>query len=143
MKSKGVTVRPIVMLDGAARSTRCGSRTSKVPCANRVGGENKGWTYAKYLSGTSAAASPRVGRNKRELARLKQSREQRRERAAAHGGARAFRDRIADVEIDADWRSRSLPARALQRRRDESSRGPESSAAQDPRLARSARTSPS
>jgi alkylation response protein AidB-like acyl-CoA dehydrogenase len=49
MKSPGVTARPIVMLDGEhdQRSLVRG----RVPVANRVGEENKGWTYAKYLLG--------------------------------------------------------------------------------------------
>jgi alkylation response protein AidB-like acyl-CoA dehydrogenase len=41
MKSPGVSVRPIVLLDGE-RSTKSGSTTSEVPAENLVGEENKG-----------------------------------------------------------------------------------------------------
>lgn len=49
MASPGVTVRPIVLIDGEAEVNEVFFDNVKVPVANRVGEENKGWTYAKYL----------------------------------------------------------------------------------------------
>jgi alkylation response protein AidB-like acyl-CoA dehydrogenase len=43
----------------------------RVPVANLVGQENKGWTYAKYLLGHERTGIAAVGRSKRELAFLK------------------------------------------------------------------------
>src|SRR5260221_7203197 len=71
MKSPGVSVRPIVMLDGEAEINEVWFENVKVPAANRVGEENKGWTYAKYLLGHERTGIAEIGRNKRELARLK------------------------------------------------------------------------
>ncbi|WP_282601929.1 acyl-CoA dehydrogenase family protein [Paracoccus sp. PARArs4] len=49
METPGVTVRPIVLLDGTAEVNEVFFDEVKVPAENLVGEENKGWTYAKYL----------------------------------------------------------------------------------------------
>jgi len=49
MHSEGVSVRPIVLIDGAPEVNEVFFDNVKVPVENRVGEENKGWTYAKYL----------------------------------------------------------------------------------------------
>ncbi|ASJ73139.1 acyl-CoA dehydrogenase family protein [Granulosicoccus antarcticus] len=49
MNSEGVSVRPIVLIDGEPEVNEVFFDNVKVPVANRVGEENKGWTYAKYL----------------------------------------------------------------------------------------------
>ncbi|MGB1140741.1 MAG: acyl-CoA dehydrogenase family protein, partial [Halioglobus sp.] len=49
MKSPGVTVRPIETIDGFHHLNEVFFDNVRVPVANRIGEENKGWTYAKYL----------------------------------------------------------------------------------------------
>ena len=49
MKSPGVTVRPIVMLDGTAEVNEVFFDNVEVPADNLIGEENKGWHYAKHL----------------------------------------------------------------------------------------------
>jgi alkylation response protein AidB-like acyl-CoA dehydrogenase len=49
MKTRGVTVRPIIMLDGEHEVNEVFFENVEVPLANLVGEENKGWTCAKYL----------------------------------------------------------------------------------------------
>ena len=49
MHSEGVNVRPIVLIDGEPEVNEVFFDNVKVPVANRVGEENKGWTYAKFL----------------------------------------------------------------------------------------------
>ncbi len=49
MQSEGVTVRPIVLIDGEPEVNEVFFDNVKVPVENLVGEENKGWTYAKYL----------------------------------------------------------------------------------------------
>jgi len=100
MKSPGVTVRPIKMLDGEHEINEVWFENVKVPVANRVGEENKGWTYAKFLLGHERTGIAGVGRSKRELEKLKDI--ARRERSGGRPlieDAR-FRDRIAQVEIE-------------------------------------------
>ncbi len=49
MKSPGIEVRPIKLLDGDEEVNEVFFTDVKVPVENLVGEENKGWTYAKYL----------------------------------------------------------------------------------------------
>jgi pimeloyl-CoA dehydrogenase large subunit len=101
MKSPGITVRPIVTMDGSAEVNEVFFDEVKVPVANRVGEENKGWDYAKFLLGNERTGIARVGVSKERVRRLK-------ELAAlepAGGGKRMiddtrFRERIAAVEIE-------------------------------------------
>jgi alkylation response protein AidB-like acyl-CoA dehydrogenase len=71
MKSPGVTVRPIVLMDGEAEVNEVFFDNVEVPAENLVGEENKGWTYAKYLLGHERTGIAAVGRSKRELEFLK------------------------------------------------------------------------
>ena len=49
MKTPGVTVRPIKLLDGECEVNEVFFDDVRVPMKNLVGEENMGWTYAKYL----------------------------------------------------------------------------------------------
>ncbi|PIM50624.1 pimeloyl-CoA dehydrogenase large subunit [Roseateles chitinivorans] len=99
MKSPGVTVRPIIMLDGEHEVNEVFFDNVEVPVENLVGEENKGWTYAKYLLAHERTNIADVNRAKRELERLKRI-------ARAEGllgGYREdarFRDQIALLEVD-------------------------------------------
>jgi len=71
MKTPGITVRPIIMLDEDHEVNEVFFDNVKVPVQNLVGEENKGWTYAKYLLGHERTNIAAVGRAKRELQFLK------------------------------------------------------------------------
>lgn len=49
MQSEGVSLRPIVLIDGDPEVNEVFFDNVRVPVANRIGEENKGWTYAKFL----------------------------------------------------------------------------------------------
>ena len=95
MKSPGVSVRPIVMLDGESEVNEVFFDNVEVPAANLIGEENKGWTYAKHLLSHERTNIADVNRSKRELDRLKRI-------AKAEGmyEDRRFRDEIAKLEVD-------------------------------------------
>jgi alkylation response protein AidB-like acyl-CoA dehydrogenase len=100
MKTPGITVRPIPLLDGEHEVNEIWFDNVAVPVANLIGEENKGWTYAKYLLGHERVNIAQVGQSRRELLRLKQL-------AARQGNGAArllddvrFRDRLAQIEID-------------------------------------------
>ena len=100
MKTPGITVRPIIMLDQEHEVNEVWFDDVRVPVGNRVGEENKGWTYAKFLLGHERTGIAGVGRCKRELKKLKDI--ARREAASGRPlieNAR-FRDRIAQVELE-------------------------------------------
>ncbi|MFZ3003813.1 MAG: acyl-CoA dehydrogenase family protein [Undibacterium umbellatum] len=71
MKTPGITVRPIIMLDEDHEVNEVFFDNVKVPVENLIGEENKGWTYAKYLLGHERTNIAAVGRAKRELQFLK------------------------------------------------------------------------
>ena len=100
MKTSGITVRPTRLLDGTFEVNEIWFDDVRVPVANRIGEENAGWTYAKFLLGHERTNIAGIGASKRELARLKQM-------AAAQPKAGAtmlqdplFATRIAQVEIE-------------------------------------------
>ena len=71
MRTAGITVRPIITLDEDHEVNDVFFDNVRVPAANLVGDENKGWTYAKYLLGHERTGIAAVGRSKRELGFLK------------------------------------------------------------------------
>ena len=100
MKSPGVSVRPIVMLDGEHEINEVWLDDVEVPVANRVGEENKGWTYAKYLLGHERTGNANVGGCKRWLRQLKELAAARQSNGRRLLDDARFRDRIAAVEIE-------------------------------------------
>src|SRR4051812_7102430 len=102
MRSPGVTVRPIVLMDGEAEVNEVFFDNVEVPAENLVGEENKGWTYAKHLLSHERTNIADVNRAKRELERLKRIAKAEGVYEAAQGGddARRFRDEIAKLEVD-------------------------------------------
>ena len=95
MKSPGVTVRPIKLLDGESEVNEVWFDNVEVPADNLIGEENKGWTYAKHLLSHERTNIADVNRSKRELEHLK--------RIAKVEGVyddMRFRDEIARLEVD-------------------------------------------
>ena len=72
MKSPGVTVRPIITIDGSHEVNDVFLEDVRVPVENLIGEENKGWTYAKFLLGNERTSMAGIGRSTRYLNRLKQ-----------------------------------------------------------------------
>jgi alkylation response protein AidB-like acyl-CoA dehydrogenase len=99
MTSPGVTVRPIIMLDGEHEVNEVFFDNVEVPADNLIGEENKGWTYAKHLLAHERTNIADVNRAKRELERLKRI-----ARAEGLMGKESddgrFRDQIASLEVD-------------------------------------------
>ncbi len=100
MKTPGITVRPIIMLDGEHEINEIWFENVKVPVDNRVGEENKGWTYAKFLLSHERTGIAGVGRSKAALKHLKTI--ARRETANGRPLIEEprFRDKIAQVELE-------------------------------------------
>jgi alkylation response protein AidB-like acyl-CoA dehydrogenase len=72
MKSPGVTVRPIITIDGSHEVNDVFLEDVKVPAENLIGEENKGWTYAKFLLGNERTSMAGIGRSTRHLNKVKQ-----------------------------------------------------------------------
>jgi alkylation response protein AidB-like acyl-CoA dehydrogenase len=100
MKTPGITVRPIITMDGGHEVNEVWFEDVEVPVENLVGEENKGWTYAKFLLGHERTSIAGVGGSKRELERLKQVAAQEQKHGRPLLDDPAFAARIAQVEID-------------------------------------------
>ena len=99
MKTPGVSVRPIIMLDGGHEVNEVWFDNVEVPADQLVGEENKGWTYAKHLLSHERTNIADVNRAKRELERLKRIARAEGLWDGPHADAR-FRDQIALLEVD-------------------------------------------
>ena len=100
MTTPGITVRPLILMDGGHEVNEVFFDDVKVPVENLIHEENKGWTVAKYLLGHERMGSGNVGGSKRMLAELKEM---------AAGELRngkplledlRFRDKLSRIEID-------------------------------------------
>ena len=100
MKSPGITVRPIITIDGEHEINDIFFDNVQVPVENRVGEENKGWTYAKFLLAHERTNNAGIGNCKRALKRLKEivTRQLHNGRPLIEDSR--FRDRIAQVELE-------------------------------------------
>ena len=100
MKSPGITVRPLILMDGGHEVNEVFFDDVKVPLANLVHEENKGWTVAKYLLGHERMGSARVGASRRELAALRELAASERKNGRPLLDDPRFRDRLSRVEIE-------------------------------------------
>ena len=100
MKTPGITVRPLTLMDGGHEVNEVFFDDVEVPVANRVHDEGKGWTVAKYLLGHERMNTARIGTSRRELESLKAYAAR-----AVHDGRplledTRFRDKVSRVEIE-------------------------------------------
>jgi alkylation response protein AidB-like acyl-CoA dehydrogenase len=93
MKSKGITVRPLILMDGGHSVNEVFFDDVRVPVENRVHHEHAGWTVAKYLLGHERMNTGRIGESKRELTKLKKSFPEKMKDIR-------FRDRLTRVEVE-------------------------------------------
>ncbi len=100
MTTPGITVRPIVTIDGGREVNEVWFDDVRVPVGNLVGEENKGWDYAKFLLGNERTGIARVGVSKARIRRIKQL------AALERVGDRPlsedvhFREKMAAVEVE-------------------------------------------
>ena len=102
MATPGITVRPLILMDGGHEVNEIFFDNVSVPVENLVFEENKGWTVAKYLLGHERMGSGNVGASKRELAALKAlaTREQKGGKPLMQDPR--FRDKLTRVEVELD-----------------------------------------
>jgi len=100
MKSPGITVRPLILMDGAHEVNEVFFDDVKVPAENLVFEEGKGWTVAKYLLGHERMNTARIGTSRRELEKLKAYAATRTRDGRPLMQDTRFRDRLARLEIE-------------------------------------------
>lgn len=99
MKTPGVSVHPVITMEGDHEVNETHFEDVRVPVENRIGQENRGWDCAKYLLTHERSNMAQIGLLKRNLRRL------RRESAKVKVGdgvlleQPSFKRRLADLEI--------------------------------------------
>ncbi|WP_025598860.1 acyl-CoA dehydrogenase family protein [Burkholderia sp. WSM2230] len=100
MQTPGVEVRPIITLDGEHEVNEVFFTDVRVPAANLVGEENKGWTYAKYLLTYERTNIAGVGFSVAAFNRLRGIAAKQRRNGRPLAEDPSFAARMARVEID-------------------------------------------
>lgn len=100
MASPGVEVRPIITLEGDHEINEVFFTDVRVPVANLVGEEHRGWTCAKYLLTYERTNIAGVGLSMAALQRLKRLAAQQTRNGRPLAEDPLFAARLARVEID-------------------------------------------
>ncbi|MFT5500855.1 MAG: alkylation response protein AidB-like acyl-CoA dehydrogenase [Woeseiaceae bacterium] len=100
MNTPGVTVKPIITIEGDHEVNEIHFENVRVPIGNLVGEEGKGWTYGKVLLQHERTNIAGVAQSRYRIDKLKE-----RARTSVHGGTPLIEDRnfvrkIAAVEIE-------------------------------------------
>lgn len=100
MDSPGVSVRPIITIEGTREVNEVHFENVRVPVANLIGEEGMGWTYGKFLLQHERTSIAGVARSRYRLGRLKHKCAQ-----AIHGAPplrndNNFSRKIAATEIE-------------------------------------------
>jgi alkylation response protein AidB-like acyl-CoA dehydrogenase len=100
MKSPGLTVQPIITIDGRHEVNSVFLDNVRVPVANRVHEENKGWDVAKFLLGNERTGIARIGMSKYLLKRARQIAAEVPSGEGCLADDPVFRRRAAEIEVE-------------------------------------------
>ncbi|WP_373086307.1 acyl-CoA dehydrogenase family protein [Sneathiella sp.] len=100
MKTPGISIKPIYGLDKENSLNEVFFDDVRVPVENRIGEENKGWTYAKFLLGNERTGIARVARSKRQVVRLREISRVERSGAGTLAEDPDFIAKLARIEVD-------------------------------------------
>ena len=100
MQSPGVTVKPIITIDGEHSLNEVFFEDVKVPAENMIGDPENGWTYAKALLAHERTGMAEVGNSTLALNKIKA-----RAATESNGGKRLiddpiFQKRLSDIETE-------------------------------------------
>ncbi|WP_067534717.1 acyl-CoA dehydrogenase family protein [Nocardia crassostreae] len=98
VKTPGVTIRPIKLIDGHHEVNEVFFENVRVPADQLVGEENMGWTYAKFLLGNERTGITGVGRTKVKLGVAKEYAAQTRSGSGTLLEDPVFAARVAELE---------------------------------------------
>ena len=77
MKTPGITVNPIITIDGKHSLNSVTFDNVRVPKENRIGEEGKGWTYANYLLGHERTSYAHVAGKRKQLGNIRKAAKER------------------------------------------------------------------
>jgi len=100
MKTPGITVHPVITMEGGHEVNETHFENVRVPVDNRVGDENQGWTCAKYLLTHERSSMANIGSLRRAVERTRNA------ASSVMSGGRPltedpfFATKLATIEID-------------------------------------------
>jgi alkylation response protein AidB-like acyl-CoA dehydrogenase len=100
MKTPGITVRPIISIDGSHHLNEVFFDDVRVPVSMRIYEENKGWDVAKFLLGNERTGIARLGKSKERVKFAKEKAKEMREGGRPLSEDPEFRRRIAQLETE-------------------------------------------
>lgn len=100
MKTPGITLRPIQLIDGGWEVNEVFFDEVKVPAENLVGQVGRGWDYAKFLLGNERTGIARIGSTKERLRRIREIAAQERDGGAPLDQNRRFMEKLTAVEVE-------------------------------------------
>ena len=100
MKTPGVSVKPIITIDGTHEVNEVHFENARVPMDNLIGEEGKGWTYGKVLLQHERTGTAGVANTKYRLRKLRAQAQQSIRGAAPLSEDHNFMRRIAAVEVE-------------------------------------------
>ena len=100
MRNPKITVSPIITIDGKHEVNEVHFDEVRVPAANLIGEEGKGWTYAKVLLTHERTGIARVAMSKDRMSQLKTLVANSPDGDSPLGDDVIFSQKIAKVEID-------------------------------------------
>ncbi|RLQ23635.1 pimeloyl-CoA dehydrogenase large subunit [Seongchinamella sediminis] len=100
MSTPGIKINPIVSIDAHHSLNEVEFNDVRVPVVNRIGEENKGWTYAKALLAHERTAIAGVADSKRGVEIIKQYASAEVNRGTRLIDEPLFQKRLSDLEIE-------------------------------------------
>ena len=100
MKSPGIKVNPIETIDGHHSLNEVEFNDVRVPVANRIGEQDKGWTYAKSLLAHERTSIAGVADTKRNLGHVREFAEREISGGKPLLADPTFQARLSDIEIE-------------------------------------------
>lgn len=100
MKTPGVSITPIITIDGTHEVNEVHFDDVRVPAKNLIGEEGKGWTYAKVLLTHERTGIARVGESRARLNSLKKLLDNPPREISNLRENTVFMVRVFDVEIE-------------------------------------------
>ena len=100
MKTPGITIKPIITIDGGHEVNEVFFDDVRVPKENLIGEEGRGWTYAKFLLGHERTGIAGVARSKKQILRLKSIAKSEQNNGQSLFDDLKWREKLAKIEVD-------------------------------------------
>jgi pimeloyl-CoA dehydrogenase large subunit len=100
MRTPGITVRPIITIEGGHEVNEVFFDDVKIPTENLVGEENRGWDCAKFLLGNERFGQARVGASRERIRRLKVIAQESMDGGQPLMQDPEFRRKVTEIEVE-------------------------------------------